>query len=327
MQTSLRKMLSLATLVVAIPVLILSCSKNSAPVIESMVADPEAVYPGDTVTLKFSASDADKKDGLLIYWSCTSGKLIMATNAPPQGPVQWVAPKQIGEFYISLRINDLTNETIDSVKVDVLDTAGFFADSRDGHNYKWSRIGRQTWMAENLAWLPAVAPSADGSTSSPLYYVYGYEGSTVSEAKASPDFAAFGALYNWPAAKSSCPSGWHLPRDNEWKTLETYLGMTRAEADHEGLRMTGYVGTLLKSTSGWDLGGNGLDFYGFTALPGGDRDITWKFIYRGGNTNFLSSTEKVPEVALSRSFYHYTQGVFRNPFDESYGFSVRCVKD
>jgi len=320
-------MISSAILIFALAVLILSCSKNSAPVIESLAAEPGAVYPGDTVTLTFRASDADKSDGLLIFWSCTSGKLTIEQNDNPSGAVQWIAPKQIGEFYIRLTINDLTEETTDSVKVDVLDTAGLFTDSRDGHKYKWCRIGRQTWMAENLAWLPAVAPSADGSVSSPLYYVYGYEESAVSEAKASANFAAFGVLYNWQAAKSCCPSGWHLPTDEEWKTLETDLGMSQTDADHEGLRVTGYIGTLLKSISGLDQTGNGLDFYGFTAFPGGGRDITKSFIYQGGNTNFWSSTEKESGVALSRSFYHYTQGVFRIPFNKGYGFSVRCVKN
>jgi len=52
------------------------------------------------------------------------------------------------------------------------------------------------------------------------YYVYGYEGTNISEAKATANFINFGVLYNWPAAISSCPDGWHLPSDQEFKILE-----------------------------------------------------------------------------------------------------------
>lgn len=37
-------------------------------------------------------------------------------------------------------------------------------------------------------------------------------------------------------AKNSCPDGWHLPSDNEWKKLEMTLGMSYNEANDDGWR-------------------------------------------------------------------------------------------
>ncbi|MFY9365023.1 MAG: hypothetical protein WAP18_08015, partial [Bacteroidales bacterium] len=49
-------------------------------------------------------------------------------------------------------------------------------DWRDSRAYIAVTIGSQVWMAENLAYLPSVSKSADGSRTEPHYYVYGYEG-------------------------------------------------------------------------------------------------------------------------------------------------------
>jgi len=66
-------------------------------------------------------------------------------------------------------------------------------------------------MAANLAWLPAVNRPSDGSDTELRYYVLGYDfevGST-DLAKTKPNYNAYGVLYNWAAAKTACPSGWH----------------------------------------------------------------------------------------------------------------------
>jgi len=95
-----------------------------------------------------------------------------------------------------------------------------FTDKRDGRKYSYTTIGIQTWMTENLAYLPTLSHLNSISETVNHYYVYGYEGTNISEAKATANFINFGVLYNWPAAISSCPDGWHLPSDQEFKILE-----------------------------------------------------------------------------------------------------------
>jgi hypothetical protein len=48
------------------------------------------------------------------------------------------------------------------------DDSGTFKDSRDPLEYKWVKIGRQIWMAGNLAYLPSVGSSSPEDAGSPI---------------------------------------------------------------------------------------------------------------------------------------------------------------
>jgi hypothetical protein len=53
--------------------------------------------------------------------------------------------------------------------------------------------------------------------------------------------ADYGRLYNWYAVDDACglcPSGWHVPTDWEFMTLEMELGMSESEANETGWRGT-----------------------------------------------------------------------------------------
>jgi len=76
-------------------------------------------------------------------------------------------------------------------------------------------------MVENLTYLPQISPSKEGSQSKPFYYVYGYNGTNIDEAKSSANYKTYGVLYNCEAAITACPEGWHLPSDKEWNQLNT----------------------------------------------------------------------------------------------------------
>jgi uncharacterized protein (TIGR02145 family) len=190
-------------------------------------------------------------------------------------------------------------------------TEGTFKDSRDMHVYKYVKIGTQTWMAENLAYMPAVSPSSDGSESSVFYYVYNYEGSNISDAKSNGNYISYGVLYNREAAKIACPSGWHLPTDAEWTILENYLGEI--------------PGKKMKSITEWSENGNDDNSCGFNALSGGFRTDTGGFYGLSFYTAFWCSSEDAANTwyrALSSSY----DGVHRDNTTLNFGFSVRCIK-
>jgi uncharacterized protein (TIGR02145 family) len=210
---------------------------------------------------------------------------------------------------------------------------GSFIDSRDQHQYQWVTIGTQTWMSENLAWLPAVNPPLNGSDSAPFYYVFRYEGTSVTRAREWDYFSTYGVFYNWPAAmdgalssdhvpsgiRAVCPEGWHLPSDGEWDVLVSYLGDQYS------------AGITMKSTKGWNPfegePGNGDNSSGFDALPCGSRQSGGEFYNLGFNAIYWSSSGYDEFSAWNRYLGYNHKGVNRYFFNKRYGFSVRCVRD
>ncbi|MEA1877672.1 MAG: FISUMP domain-containing protein [Bacteroidota bacterium] len=304
-----------------------ACQKeNNPPVIQSFTAEPDSVYPGDTVTLSYTANDEDS-DGLMRAWSCTAG-VFLTTDLEWGSPVQWVAPKNPDNHFITVEINDLVNFVKDSVLIHVKDTMGAFIDPRDNHEYKWVKIGSQAWMAENLAYLPLVNLIQDTSYTEPRYNIHGFEGVGLSDAKATYEFQTYGVLYNWVAANSECPSGWHLPSDEEWKTLEIYLGMSIEDANFYEQRTSGDVGKKLKSTNGWFNEGNGTNSSKFNALPGGSTDA-YPYYYPKKYARFWTSTiiTTLPNLSWERDLVYSRGWVSRLGEPHYEGYSVRCIKD
>lgn len=182
-----------------------------------------------------------------------------------------------------------------------------FTDTRDGMEYKTITIGSQVWMAENLAFHTGMGCWAYNNKSD-YYKKYGY-------------------LYNWTTAKKACPDGWHLPTDREWVELELFLGMEETEKFLIGQRAEG-IDSLLKSTEGWDLGGNGLNQSGFNAQPGGYRDYyDWNYSDAGKVGYWWTSSRYGYEDAWFRSLSYNSDKIFRGKTYKEYGHSVRCVKD
>ena len=200
--------------------------------------------------------------------------------------------------------------------------------SHDGYDYSTVQIGDQCWFAENCRYLPEVSPSSEGSVTEPYYYVYDYQGTDVEAAQATTNYATYGVLYNWPAVMTEgiCPSGWHIPTDLEWQTMEIALGMSASEASSTEWRGTD-EGHKMKSTSGWNNGGNGTNLSGFTGLSGGYTGSN--NFFNNGLYGFWWSAAESGSSSWNRRLDGSSAKVFRANYDlnRQYGFSARCVRD
>ena len=206
---------------------------------------------------------------------------------------------------------------------------GSFTDTRDNTVYNTVTINNQTWMAENLAYLPEVcAPDAVCG-----YWVYDYEGTDVSTAKATSNYTTYGVLYNWQTAKTSCPTGWHLPIHEEWALLEMNLGMNYNDAMYQDYQVRGTdEGGKIKETgiSHWaDPNTGATNISAFTALPAGYRSNSQGDYFEiGTKTYFWSADEFWPGGVAVRHLYNTSEHIYLNrkaPYSE--GYSVRCVLD
>jgi uncharacterized protein (TIGR02145 family) len=202
---------------------------------------------------------------------------------------------------------------------------GTLTDTRDGRVYQTITIGEQTWMAENLAYLPAVDYVGTGLFEQECHYVYGYNGINPDEARANTNYSEFGALYNWIAAKSACPAGWHLPTDGEWMKLEKYLGMADNELQSREWRITGETAQKIKSASGWKRG-NGTNESGFNVLPAGCRGYAG-FESKGYCAYFWTASTIDGDNGWRRGICSDSNGISRQEDRRYFGCSVRCVKD
>jgi uncharacterized protein (TIGR02145 family) len=188
-------------------------------------------------------------------------------------------------------------------------------------------------MTENLAHLPAVSPSSAGSNTEPYYYVYGYEDTRVADAQTTANYEKYGVLYNWTAAKTACPSGWHCPSDEEWKDLTDYLTINGYGHGGNGDN----IAKSMASKSGWSsstvIGSIGNDQQsnnrsGFDAQPTGVRNYgSGGFAGLATQSNFWSNTEINSTLSFHLFLYFRNTVTVLNGTDKTAGHSVRCLKD
>ncbi|HRZ41538.1 MAG TPA: FISUMP domain-containing protein [Bacteroidales bacterium] len=203
----------------------------------------------------------------------------------------------------------------------------------NGNIYNTIQIGTQCWMQENLKARNykngTVIPNiTDDTTWAGLSTgaICWYNNDSASYA------ATYGALYNWYAvddANGLCPTGWHVPTDPEWQTLEMFLGMSQAQAGSTGLRGTDEGGKMKEAGLAHWYSPNtcATNVSGFTALPGGGRNLDGSFVFLVLAGHWWSSSANSTTIAWSRQLSNYYSLVNRFYINKKNGYSVRCMRD
>jgi uncharacterized protein (TIGR02145 family) len=188
----------------------------------------------------------------------------------------------------------------------------------------FATISGQIWMNENLN----VAVYADGTAipevTDPTAWANLTTGAWCWYNNDATNGAIYGKLYNWNAVADSrglCPTGFHVPTDEEWTTLSNNLGGTAV------------AGGKMKSTgiTRWDSPNtDATNSSGFSGLPGGVRFINANGTFFGdiGFQGFWwSSSESETIYGWNRLLVAITGDLFRNRLTKNSGSSVRCIKN
>jgi uncharacterized protein (TIGR02145 family) len=188
----------------------------------------------------------------------------------------------------------------------------------DGNVYTTVTIGTQEWMVENLkttkyndgADIPLVSEdSAWSNLKTPGYCWYNNNAPTYKN--------NYGALYNWYTVNTGklCPTGWHVPSDDEWKTLGKFLG----GADIAGgkLKEAGFTHWNSPNTAA-------TNETGFTALPGGSRFGNGSFQMLRYYGLWWTTSEGETGGAFSRGMDDDEQDLSKHTGGKGVGVSVRC---
>jgi uncharacterized protein (TIGR02145 family) len=204
----------------------------------------------------------------------------------------------------------------------------------DNNTYTTVKIGNQWWMAEDLR----VTKYRNGQAipkrqTDSLQWSSDSVGAYCEVINNNQQLV--GLFYNWHTINNPlqiAPEGWHIPSDEEWKMMESFLGMSSAEINKEGWRGTN-EGVKLKIAAplGWSIYGTvwGTNESGFAAYALGCR------MFNGGwgepglfATGFWWTSS---EYSLMTASYRYLDkkqsSIFRDQASKQYGFAIRCVKD
>jgi len=186
----------------------------------------------------------------------------------------------------------------------------------DNNTYNTTTIGSQVWMTENLKTtkfndgtaIPLVRDVMAWSELGTPAYCW-YENDSLL-------YGSNGALYNWHTVNTGklCPTGWHVPGNQEWDALVNYLGQ-----DAGIMMMEGHFNFKINGDN-WLEASNET---GFSASHFVGRADDGSFFFPG--CNLWTSTENNTQDACYTIIYNNNAGrYFRN---KKFGFPVRCVKD
>jgi uncharacterized protein (TIGR02145 family) len=186
------------------------------------------------------------------------------------------------------------------------------------------QICGQIWMTKNLDLatyrngdpIPEVTDSLQWAALTTGAWCY-YNNDPTNE-------AVYGKLYNWYAVndpRDLAPSGWHVPSDDEWKSLSACLGGDSL------------AGSKMKEagTAHWSSPNTGAtNSSGFTAVPNGWRIYDGTFLDFGTYCFMWTSTENkvvgLTPLAWMRFIYYQDTLLVKDYDNKHAGIAVRCIK-
>ena len=175
----------------------------------------------------------------------------------------------------------------------------------DGNVYKTVRIGRLIWMAENLR----VSRYRDGYLIPHVENLNEWGGlGKGAWCNSDNDNDTDKKVYNWYAVNDNrglAPKGWHVPSDEEWETLITFLGNEEITNPNN-------------SDSIKDI---------FSGIVGGFKVDDNPLNYIGTYGDWWSSTGHKAYYSWNSKVYYDDSYVGRSSGVMTNGFSVRCVMD
>lgn len=209
----------------------------------------------------------------------------------------WKEAKQLGTYkayltYLTAYPNGRYQEQIKE------ELALFFMDSRDSQYYRQLIVEDMVWMAENLKFDP---PSK----------TYCYDNK-------SENCASLGRLYTWQQANIVCPSGWHLPDDNEWFALAKHFGGAFSRSKGNAEPDAGKKAFELLIPGGPS---------GFNSILAGVKSDANTYQYLGEMTAYWTSLRSGDQRAVIYALEKSKGQLVRTDQNRSIGLSCRCVKD
>ena len=206
----------------------------------------------------------------------------------------------------------------------------------DGNVYQVITYGTQVWMSANLATtkynngndIPLISdPTGWGSLTTPGYCWYSNDKDA--------NKAIYGALYNFYSVNTGrlCPTGWHVPTNNEWAVLINYLTANGFGYEGSGNDIAKSLSSVLYwqdfSTPGV-VGNNQTsnNTSGFSAVPSGGRGaIDGLFGGIGFSTVFWTSTPASLNAGVEEAISYSFSTVIEGNGENRAGCSVRCLND
>lgn len=300
-------------------------------------ADGSEFLLGETITITVNAEDEDNNLRDVSFYANDIG--LAVRNSFPSS-YEWDTDyEKLGTYTIKIKVTDQEQEqATDEINIIFKNVvSNETVTDIDGNVYSTAILGDQIWMAENLKttkYRDGTPIDLAADTSSWFYSTTGaycwYDNNKEENAD------KYGALYNWYAVKTGdlCPDGWHVPTDEEWKTLELFLGMLQGDVDNNEWRGTNEGSKLAGNSSLWSTGEliQNIDFgiSNFNAIAGGIRKLDADFAGLGSNSFFWTATKRNDTQAWYRNLNSTNTKINRSGsgYDlNDIGCSVRCIKD